>query len=180
MSTDTANTNVKINKTIFISGHGDITEDEFAIHYKIEIDRLLAEQMAEQMAEQNGTKTNYAWIVGDYKGVDFLAQQYLESKGIIATVYHMFSKPRSYISTHLTKGMYKSNLERDAAMTAASDMDLAWVRTPVFQNGPTILTPAMIAILSDIEAKDKKWYKNKHISGTERNVLRRILQNNKQ
>ena len=61
-------------KTYFISGHRDITEEEFNINYKPLIDKALSEDSS--------------FIVGDYEGVDHMTQQYLFGKtnnGILAS-----------------------------------------------------------------------------------------------
>lgn len=121
-------------KTYFISGHRNITEKEFMENYAPALYLAACEKSA--------------FVVGDYYGVDIMAQNYLMNSLKIdpdrITVYHMFEAPRN-INPKIknTKGGFKSDSERDAAMTEASDEDIAFVRDP------------------------KKW------SGTGENILRR-------
>lgn len=107
--------------TAFISGHLDITREEFVKHYYDKIwDAALA---------------GHSFVVGDARGVDVNAQhllsfllEYVKVNGTI-TVYHMFHQARNCKSfLFKTQGGFKSDDERDAAMTAASDYDIAWVR----------------------------------------------------
>jgi len=104
----------------FISGHRDITQAEFDEYYKTAIDKVIM------------LYDNCEFVVGDYHGVDIMAQQYLKIKDIEnkrITVYHMFDKPRNLATSEFNiKGGYKSDEERDAAMTNASDFDIAWFR----------------------------------------------------
>lgn len=121
-------------KTYFISGHRNITEEEFENNYGHALYKASCEQSC--------------FVVGDYYGVDIMAQNYLVDSLKIdpdrITVYHMFEAPRN-INPKIknTKGGFRSDSERDAAMTEASDEDIAFVRDP------------------------KKW------SGTGENILRR-------
>jgi hypothetical protein len=107
------------NKTYFISGHRDITDDEFSI-YKQKIDEVLEH-----------TPDAY-FVVGDYQGVDIMSQNYLIERNvnpINITVYHMFTEPRN-INPNIANviGGFKTDEERDAAMTAISKHDIAFVR----------------------------------------------------
>lgn len=111
----------------FISGHLDLTDEEFALHYKPRIDAAFAGDWLAHFA------------VGDARGADTMAQAYLASlrdpMSLIdaaqrpVTVFHMFDKPRNLVSpAFLTKGGFKTDDERDAAMTAFTHKDIAWVR----------------------------------------------------
>lgn len=129
---------IDVENTYFISGHRDITEEEFEINYKPAIDYVLY------------SNENAKFIVGDYYGVDIMAQNYLvDALGINPdriTVYHMLEHPRNKNEKIInTIGGFKSDEERDAAMTLASGQDIAFVRT------------------------------NEKISGTGSNILRRHL-----
>lgn len=110
-----------INSTYFISGHRDITEAEFEINYQPVIDNILEENP-------------YAYfVVGDYYGLDIMAQNYLmDIKNIDPdriTVYHMKDAPRNINpKVILTKGGFDSDEERDAEMTRNSAEDIAFVR----------------------------------------------------
>lgn len=126
------------NITYFISGHRDITQSEFEFNYEPLINRALS--------QTEGAK----FVVGDYYGVDIMAQNYLMDILMLeperVTVYHMFDSPRN-INPKITQtvGGFKSDDERDTAMTNASFEDIALVRT------------------------------NKKLSGTAENILRRYL-----
>lgn len=128
------------NKTYFISGHLDITKNEFYLHYKKRIDFVL--------------KQNSSFVVGDAKGTDKFAQQYLKGKSKNVIVYHMFKSPRNNIGFK-TKGGFRSDNSRDNAMTSTSDEDILWYRSPE-------------------EQKEKYGKKYKcRISGTQKNEIRR-------
>lgn len=105
----------------FISGHLDLAPKEFREHYKPLIDEALLELES-------------TFVVGDARGADTLAQQYLMfrlrgcSRSSV-TVYHMFGRPRYHVDPKaITLGGFKSDKERDEAMTVDSDKDIAWVR----------------------------------------------------
>ncbi len=100
-------------KTWFVSGHLDLTQAEFDEHYA-------------------GAIRDAAWegdefVVGDAAGADRMAQQFIQAVGARATVFHMLEAPRNNAGFP-TRGGFKSDRERDEAMTAASDADIAWVR----------------------------------------------------
>ena len=100
------------NKTYFISGHRNITEEEF-IKYKIAIQAVL-----------NETPDAF-FVVGDYEGVDIMAQNYLiDELGVDpkqVTVYHMFETARNMNKgIQYTVSGFKGDEERDAAMTEVS------------------------------------------------------------
>lgn len=112
-------------KTAFVSGHRDVSDDEFNTHYV----PLLNNAMSE----------GHAIVVGDYQGVDYMAQRYLSDKGYQnVIVYHMFIKPRNYVNGYPTRGGYTSDEDRDSAMTRDSDYDIAWIRTGKEKSGTAI------------------------------------------
>lgn len=103
-----------MSKIYFISGHGDLTQDEFDTHYRPYIDKAIAE--------------GASFLVGDYTGCAKMSQMYLRHKGVEnVTIYHMFWMPR-YSLGYPMLGGFKSDNERDTAMTNISDEDIAWVR----------------------------------------------------
>ena len=120
--------------TYFISGHRDITPEEFEKYY---VPAIMEAMM------KNGHGYPH-FVVGDYWGVDEMAQEFLskfnkthpdfvEKNGKFpadhVTVYHMFEKPRAYVDNRfLTKGGFGDDESRDAAMTKNSDIDIAFVR----------------------------------------------------
>ena len=108
-------------KTHFISGHLDLTPEEFELHYEGHILEAIRE--------------GGSFVVGDARGTDHMAQQFL--KKIImdnmlfdldVTVFHMFESPRHNAGHFPTQGGYETDSARDRAMTAASENDIAWVR----------------------------------------------------
>lgn len=97
----------------FISGHLNLTPAEFDLHYRYLIDRAL--------------EKNQSFVVGDARGADLLAQQYLFGKTDAVVVYHMFTSPRNNVGFSTRSG-FQSDAERDAQMTSDSHQDIAWVR----------------------------------------------------
>lgn len=107
-------------KTYFISGHRNITEDEFDV-YKRKIQSVLE------------TTPDALFVVGDYYGVDIMSQNYLINDLQIAperiTVYHMFTTPRNANEQIVNfVGGFESDEDRDAAMTKDSSFDIAFIR----------------------------------------------------
>jgi len=133
--------------TCFISGHCDLTKEEFLKHYQLALDKAIA----------LGRK----FVVGDSRGADTYAQQYLHEQGVKnVTVYHLFSSPRCWFPGFLKRGEFHNHDDKDRAMTEASDVDILWVR-PV--------------------EECKKFYGKRYkprTSGTEKNQLRRAQQIN--
>ena len=103
--------------TYFVSGHLDLTMDEFREHYAPRITTALAED------------PDTAFVVGDARGCDLMAQLCLrDARALRVQVFHMLEAPRNNVGGFPTVGGYASDGDRDAAMTAASDADIAWVR----------------------------------------------------
>jgi hypothetical protein len=99
-------------RTIFVSGHLDLTEEEFAAHYAPRLSVAIADQAA--------------FVVGDARGCDRMAQEFLRNQPV--RVFHMLTHPRHNIGGFPTAGGFLGDDDRDEAMTRASDEDLAWVR----------------------------------------------------
>lgn len=99
----------------FISGHLDLTEEEFQIHYAPQLQAAI-----DEAAE---------FVVGDARGADAMAQQWLKDRGLEKDliVFHMFELPRNGIGFKAVGG-FTSDRQRDHAMTLNSDADIAWVR----------------------------------------------------
>lgn len=119
MEKTTSDKEIKEN-TYFISGHRDITEEEFEI-YRSHIYSICV------------GNPNARFVVGDYHGADIMAQNFLmDEVGINPeniTVYHMFNTPRNANPKVINfKGGFLSDSERDTAMTNASTYDIAYVR----------------------------------------------------
>ena len=106
-------------KTAFVSGHIYVNDGEFSEHYKNKIEE----------AASNG----HLFVVGDANGIDSAAQSllkdFLGEGSERVKIYHMFSSPRNNKGHFATVGGFSSDDERDAAMTEASDYDIAWIRT---------------------------------------------------
>jgi len=101
--------------TYFVSGHLDLTMDEFREHY---VPRLAVAIAAEG-----------AFVVGDARGCDLMTQLYLrDERALRVQVFHMFESSRNNVGGFPTVGGFQTDNERDAAMTAHSDTDIAWVR----------------------------------------------------
>jgi hypothetical protein len=99
--------------TYHVSGHLDLTPEEFARYYIPWIE-----------AARAGAR----FVVGDAPGADAMFIDYAAQHELEVTVYHMFGAPRRCAPGAPTVGGYTTDEERDAAMTAASDADIAWVR----------------------------------------------------
>lgn len=102
-------------KVFFISGHLDLTQDEFSAHYVPQIEGALKWPPV-------------SFVVGDARGADTLVQEYLKLRCADVVVYHMFEKPRNNPAKFKTKGWHLSDIDRDEAMTRDSTHDIAWVR----------------------------------------------------
>lgn len=104
-----------------ISGHGDLTLEEWLQHYRPEIDHALQQQAH--------------FVVSDFRGADVLSQEYLKDKTPHVTLCHCFEKPRYRAETFnlpakqwTIKSGFTSDEDRDVWMTANSTADIAWVR----------------------------------------------------
>ena len=103
--------------TAMISGHLDLTRDEFWTYYAEFIKKAIIQ----------GDKI----VVGDAPGADAMAQAYLFANDYNeVTVYcsEGFPRPRHNIGNWPVAEIGHKPYEKDAAMTAASDYDIAWVR----------------------------------------------------
>lgn len=102
-------------RKVFISGHLDLTPEEFAEHYA---PRLLS-----------ACRDGAVFHVGDARGADAMAQEFLAGEGADVVVYHMFDAPRNCASGRFKLvGGFVSDNSRDAAMTSATTDDVAWIR----------------------------------------------------
>lgn len=114
--------------TYFISGHRNITEEEFEMNYKLAIEDVI------------DSVPDCRFVVGDYYGVDIMAQNYLiDVLGIDPdriTVYHMGDTARN-INPKISNVVcgFESDRDRDAAMTMASTDDIAFVRDNTKMSG---------------------------------------------
>ena len=97
----------------FISGSLNPKEGVFEREYKPFIDIALLNNDA-------------GFILGDARGIDTLAQNYLFGKTMNVLVCHMFTSPRNNAGFE-TMGGFQSDEERDEFMTLASNRDIAFV-----------------------------------------------------
>lgn len=131
-------------KVYFISGHLNLSKEEFETHYQPLMDKAIQE-------------SNVAFVVGDARGCDAMAQDYLYQCSIsTVTIFHLFHTPRNNVHGYAAKGGFRTDEERDAAMTQASDADILWIRPLASQK----------ALLG-------KKFRANHSTGTEKNKLRR-------
>lgn len=109
-------------EVIFVSGHLDLSDAEFVAFYEPVL----------RAAMSRGA----GFVVGDARGTDARAQAFMaEYEGGTVVVYHMFERPRHRLGPFAMVGGFSTDDERDAAMTAASTADLAWVRPGREQSG---------------------------------------------
>lgn len=101
--------------TAFISGHTDLSQEEFETHYRTRIDEALS--------------SNHAFVIGDARGADSMALQYLSGKTTRVTIYHIGEAPRVTCPGSKASGGFTSHKAKDAAMTAHSTYDILWVRS---------------------------------------------------
>jgi hypothetical protein len=108
----------------FISGHRDLTQEEFNLHYLPIINSVL---------EDDDTPE---FVIGDWEGCDTFALEYLVTLHNIPwiTIYCVGEprvKPHGSIATDFEEVYTKvlnSYDECDAAMTKDSIFDIAWIR----------------------------------------------------
>lgn len=110
----------------FISGHRNLSKEEFLKIYKDSIDIAINNPESE-------------FVLAECEGVDSFAQDYLRDhlkNHKRVTIYHMFDSPR-YLASKLfnTKGGYKSDIERDSAMTKDSNVDIAFIHKGAWTSG---------------------------------------------
>lgn len=121
----------------FISGHRDLSYEDFEKYYIPEIDKIMRYDIAPK------------FIVGDCCGVDKFAMDYIyrniEYDGELE-IYHMYKTPRNtplnipieeiYNTSDICFiGGFKSDEERDSAMTKASDCDIAFIKDNRWNSG---------------------------------------------
>ena len=110
-------------RTAHISGHYDLSPEEFEAHYRPQLDDAIG--------------AGDRFLVGDANGADVLAQEYLYHR-LGATdrvrVYHMLDRPRHNVGFPAVGG-FDSDEERNETMTRQSDYDIAWVRAGYEQAG---------------------------------------------
>lgn len=102
----------------FISGHRDLTQQEFDIYYKPKIDQVLT-------SDKNAT-----FLVGTSQGCDCMAIKYLDEKQAWFKIFPYekeYYKPKNGTG-YVSKIIFTSYDERDKYMTLHSNFDIAWIR----------------------------------------------------
>jgi hypothetical protein len=139
----------------FISGHTNLTKEEFNKNYKEKLDSIIHNEK------------DYTFIIGNSNGADLIALKYLLNNGCnpkLITIYYMDNindRNENYyinLGLNIIKG-FTSYDKRDSLMTKNSDLDIGWIRSP--EENKKLL-----------ESIGEKFRKNR-ISGTEKNLLRR-------
>lgn len=110
----------KKKRVFFISGHRDITNEEFSELYKPAIIKAISLYDA-------------LFLIGDYYGVDIMAQNYLVDELNYdiekITVYHMGAMPMNINKKIINRvPNFSDDIARDSAMTRNSNEDIAFVR----------------------------------------------------
>lgn len=113
--------------TYFISGHRDLTENEFEYHYIPLIQKALSDT------------PNALFVVGDCDGCDIMSQNYLVNvldDYSRINVYCVGETPRNInpLITNVING-FKDDREKDAEMTRVSFADIALVRDSKIWSG---------------------------------------------
>lgn len=102
-------------KVAMVSGHTDLTAEEFNKFYKEKIDNLIAQ--------------GYCFVVGGAEGADKLTQLYLANyPAVQVTVYDKGTQKNIHCERYAHMNGFKSYPERDEAMTEASSTDVAILR----------------------------------------------------
>lgn len=110
----------KIKKIFFISGHRDITNEEF--------NKLYIPKILNAINDYNAY-----FIMGDYEGVDIMTQNFLINEiGYDVDkicVYHMGLFPMN-INENIKniKPYFLNDIHRDSTMTKESNEDIAFIR----------------------------------------------------
>ena len=111
--------------TYFISGHRDLTQEEFDKHYAPILEKVLKEDW------------NCDFVIGDWVGCDKMALEFILSQPYYYNSIEIFYVDKVRIRPF---GEHISNFERlyvvsrstyddcDESMTKFSDFDIAWIR----------------------------------------------------
>lgn len=106
-------------RTYFISGHCDLTQEEFHKHY------------AHKIRKSNADYPDCVYLVGNRTGCDQFAQEYLRKIGVSperVTIYYKETSSLVNLHGYATK-TFLMNHHAAKAMTEASTHDIAWVRS---------------------------------------------------
>ena len=103
----------------FVSGHRDLTQEEFDRHYVYLLDRVLAD---DPYAE---------FVVGDWEGCDSIFVKYMEEYYTDARIHIFYVyEPRISEGEFNEYRFHECNNydDCDEAMTRHSNFDIAWIR----------------------------------------------------
>lgn len=119
------------NKTYFISGHRNITQEDFDKYYGEPLAHIESMYQFLTRIKEEDVCTPY-YIMGDYEGCDIMAQRFLIETLKVdpqrIKVYHMGEKPMNLFSNKVKLvGGFATDNERDEAMTFDSDEDIAFI-----------------------------------------------------
>jgi hypothetical protein len=115
--------------TAFVSGHTDLTKEEFLQHYVPQLDSAIIQKCH--------------FVLGNARGADQLALNYLLDRNVDPSTIVLYCYPSltseekarvlgSQAGIKIIEGFPSYN-QRDSAMTRASTHDIAWVRTETFE-----------------------------------------------
>lgn len=129
----------KVTINVFVSGHLDLTQEEFEKYYKQEIDNRLK--------NESFVKFHLNFYIGDCKGGDLIAFKYIFDNYIndnyLDNIYvcvmdnNEFSSNYNYPKHHKVKIItgFKTHEERDCYMTKNTDYDILWIRHNYWNSG---------------------------------------------
>jgi hypothetical protein len=140
----------------FISGHMDLRASEWSAHYR----QPLLDYIA----------AGADFYLGNARGCDTDSLKFLLKQGVAPSRIHLFLHAHpdalaTVIAKYQTQGFaevrsgFTTAEEREAALTAATTVDIAWYRPPAEAR-------------AFYEAKGKHW-SPEHVTGTQANLLRR-------
>jgi hypothetical protein len=99
----------------FVSGHDDLSEEEFDEYYAPRLDRLMQKDLY--------------FIVGDSNGADAMAQGYFAARGYQKVmIYHAGDAPKINVGNFGCVGGFKGDKTKNIAMTMDSFDDVVYVR----------------------------------------------------
>ncbi len=101
-------------RVYFISGHEDLTVDEFNTHYSRRIKR------------SNSDFPDCLYIIGAAAGTDRMSHDYLRTIGVDPNRVIIYYKHDGFHNPHRYRVHIKA--EYDTVMTGASTHDITWVR----------------------------------------------------
>ncbi len=139
--------------TAFISGHTDLTAKEFNDHYVTQIDTAISQGHDFVIGHSAGADT---------LGLDYLLTHQVQPQSVSIYIYDRYqsgvAEKYQKLGVNVVTG-YTSYGSRDGAMTQNSDYDILWVRP----------------VAEAIQMHGAN-YKEGHVTGTERNLIRRQKQ----